>query len=174
MSFTLKKIVTSNDDLCDIFSSLDISTEKKKANKWFRLFKRNPFGKCMICENKIRANEYVLKINRIKFFKQKNFPPAFWIKDDKYGITPICYCCASLGTNIEEITMKKNEHTHIPSSNIHYISNWYKTKSLCNYVKSDTNVSKLCGKQVFQDGYCLEHCELFYEGRINFKKCKKH
>ena len=174
MSLIIKKIVSNENDLCDIFSKLEVGNDKKKANKWFRLFKKNPFGKCMICDNKIKANEYILKINHIKFFKQKHYPPAFWINDQKYGITPICYCCFSLGYDIDTIKQNLLCSKKIKSSSIHYISNWYKKNNLCNYVKSDTNVSKLCGKEVYSDGYCLEHCELLCEGRVNFKKCKKH
>lgn len=119
---------------------------------WYKYFKKNVYGKCQLCNNKIRVSQDISKILKINDYKNLKFPHVFWCDN-----IPICYYCNSLGNSINEINTKKRKKYN-------YLSNWYKYNKYCYY---GSNNIKLCGnKYIYSDGLCKKHYIELHEGRI--------
>jgi hypothetical protein len=96
-----------------------------QAQKWRQLFKKNPLGKCMGCNNKIRVTDPISNKLKLKYYSHRHIPEVHWIFDFTININdndaindcinyfkkiynnekinniyPCCYKCWNIAVNI--------------------------------------------------------------------------
>jgi len=117
------------------------------GDKWMQLFGRKPFGKCIVCNNQVRATVKISRMLNINNYNNMKYPLVHWKES-----SPVCYYCNNLGDNINDIINTYNTTTN---NNIFYLQNWYKMQGYCYY---GSNKFRLCGnKKIHNDGLCEKH-----------------
>lgn len=137
---------------------------KEQSIIWKQYFKKHAFGSCQVCGNCIRVTPEISRFLKLNYFKNIKMPQVQFVDD-----IPICYCCAYLGSTIEEIYTTFNDNPSIKLDKHTYIGKWYELNSYC--IHYSASKGQYCGnKNIYDNGMCEEHANLFdNDGRV----CKR-